>query len=508
MESKLKVVQSLITSGVKIELKISHDLLKAFISSELIDPKEIDQTAEIDWTSFEKSLSFFLENNLSKDLIDRRALKDALENIKTNKHKKDRRIAQGTAPGKARDGKLIYLVKPYSSEFSGQYNLSDKYQKRFDSIRAGDIVLRIYPPIIGTVGRTVDGKEIPGETGKETTVEIGENLKFLDQVKKSYQEVASLIDGFLTIDKNKINAEDTLTIKSDIDHHTGSIRFLSKVIIKGSVKSGFSVSSDKGITINGDSYGATLESSEGDIHVNGKIIGTDSIQHFNPISLDTDSLIRIQSKGSFKAESILSQNVFCFGDIIIEKSAGRCLLSSAASIFIGGSLYSARVRTVCGMEVRILGNDSEASTLIELLSTNEASREFLVLKEHYDKLIEEQRILSIFLGVYLDKPSSIHMLVPAHKLKIETALKKFMALKERSDKIKSQMDEVSKSSTNTKESRVNIIQTVYPGVIITSGDIIYRFDKKEDGPFAIVYHPSNKKFERTEISPLQCIFED
>jgi uncharacterized protein len=506
MANALTTISSFSNQGIKTDLKVTEDYLKAFINSEPEKSLVKHEQLLINWDLFKTETCNWLESQLDIDLIDSRALTDAFSKLKTETYAIDRKIAQGIKPGTPRDGKILFLVKPFSKSFSGAYSLKDKFQKHFDSVRKGDFILRKYEPKEGSPGRGVTGKVIVSSQGKQVEINIGEGIELLTP-ENSFTIAQAMKDGYVLKEANTVSVCETLTIDTDVNHKTGSISFVGSISILGSVKKGFSVQAEKELVVEGDCYDARLESLEKSIIIRGKIIGDDTIEHFSPETLESHSLVKIQAKEEVHAHTVQSQAIFSFGSIIIDKDASRCLLSSANSIRIGESLFAARIRTVCGIDVGVLGNKSGASNLIELLNPEQASREYMILIEKKDALLEQQRILSVFLGPYLENPLVLKRLQTTHRGKIESSLRTLIDLNKQIEKIDTLIASSKKHSKKSLYSRVNIHQKIFPGTRIIADDQEFYFSK-EEGPASILYDFTNKAFTRTVIAPLQCTFEE
>ncbi len=505
MSENLNTIATFSSQGIKTDLKISQDQHKAFICSDLEDPNNKEHV--INWELFTTEVCNWLESHLVIDFIDDRALKDAFTKLKEGIFKVNRKVAQGIKAGEPRDGKLIFLVKPFTKNFKGEYSVKEKFHNNFDNIRKGNFILRLYEPKEGTPGMTVTGEHLPSLQGKPVEISLGEGVDLLSP-DGSFSNAQATKDGYVLYESNTISVVDVLTIESDIDHKTGSISFIGSILVRGSVKKGFSVQAEKELTINGNCYNSHLVSNENNIIINGKVLGEDTIEHFSPETLESNALVKIQAKEDVRAKSIQSQAIFTYGTITIEEHASRCLLSSANSIYIGKSLYAARIRTVCGLDVGILGNQSGASNFIELLSPEEASREYMILLEKRNSIIEQQKLLSIFLGPYLENPASLKKLQAAHKSKIESSLKKLLDLNNQIEKIDTMITKTRNESKQSLAGRVNVKERAFPGTKIVAGDQEYFISEEITAPFSILYDFKNNTFIKTDIAPLECIFEE
>jgi uncharacterized protein (DUF342 family) len=123
-------------------------------------------------------------------------------------------------------------------------------------------------PEMGTVGRTVTGKNIPAKNGRDIPLPLGENV----HVAEDEVTILANINGQVVLTNGKINVQPIYTVKGDVNLKTGNIIFLGTVIITGNVDDGFSVKATGNIEVHGTVGKAELDA-EGDIIVNQGING-------------------------------------------------------------------------------------------------------------------------------------------------------------------------------------------------------------------------------------------
>jgi uncharacterized protein (DUF342 family) len=127
---------------------------------------------------------------------------------------------------------------------------------------------KVILPEMGTVGRTVTGKNIPAKNGRDIPLPLGENVR----VAEDEVTILASINGQVVLTNGKINVQPIHTVKGDVNLKTGNIIFLGTVIITGNVDDGFSVKATGNIEVHGTVGKAELDA-EGDIIVNQGING-------------------------------------------------------------------------------------------------------------------------------------------------------------------------------------------------------------------------------------------
>ena len=125
--------------------------------------------------------------------------------------------------------------------------------------------------------------------------------------------MVSQIDGCVSFKRNTVELSSLLEIPGDVDFSTGNIRFEGSVKIHGDVRSGFEVSADGSIEIDGAVENAILRA-KGDITVKGGFVGTGKGL--------------IQSDENVTVGYVRNQQIECNGSIFIRKEAVSCRLSS------------------------------------------------------------------------------------------------------------------------------------------------------------------------------------
>ncbi|MEA2110316.1 MAG: FapA family protein [Pseudomonadota bacterium] len=142
---------------------------------------------------------------------------------------------------------------------------------------------------------------------------LGENVTIPED---DPQIIVSTTNGYVKVENNRIEVRDTLIIDGDVNFKTGNLDFIGKIIVRGSVFSGFSVKA-KQLIVEGSIEGAHIEIDE-DLIVRGGIIAC-------------------QEKGVYCGGTILTKyvensRIQARGNIFIEKSALHSQIITAGSI--------------------------------------------------------------------------------------------------------------------------------------------------------------------------------
>lgn len=241
-------------------------------------------------------------------------------------------IAKGLVPLPGTNGRIEILVDIHSV---GKPRALD--DGRVDHHEIGTVInvksnvplARRIPPAAGIEGKSVFGKSIPPPIPEDVLLKqgIGTCISADDP-----NLLLSSIEGAVSIDKDgNIDVKRQRVIDNDIDYSTGNIVFAGDLIIKGTVRAGFTVEvqgnlkvcgnvedtrikSGGWIEIEGGAVGAGTGLIECMNHVKVRHLENFSIRSGDDVIIHEDSLhSSIVSEGKIKAKSIIGGSVNAFG---------------------------------------------------------------------------------------------------------------------------------------------------------------------------------------------------
>lgn len=257
-------------------------------------------------------------------------------------------VAEGIAPQKGDDAKILYNFETDNTKVrlkesqTGQIDF--KELNLIQNVVEGQPLAEKIPAKKGKGGKTVTGKYLPAESGKDIAIPLGKNTRLADD----QLTVVAETNGQVLLVKNKINVEPIMTVEGDVCVKTGNIMFLGTVYVKGNVDDGFSIKASGNIEVKGTVGKASLDA-DGDIVVSQGIIGKEGgsiragksiwAKFIQNIELLESGETIIVSDGILNSKVIANHKVICRGkraDIIgsqVTASEGvyaRNLGSSAA----------------------------------------------------------------------------------------------------------------------------------------------------------------------------------
>ena len=374
-----------------IAVKISDDYYKAYLSIEFFSSDVKVKSEEVIRLLKDKNVIFGLKYNIIEAIC---------QNGKTVFNEV---IAEGIPHENGQDASIEYLV---NKEHKAKPQVLDDGRVDFknmgfvETVKEGDVLAVKHPITKGKNGTTVTGKVIKSRDGKEAVFKIGKNVRMLPDGTKLIAEV----DGTVTFDGDKIAVIKLLEIKGDVGVETGNIDFQGEVVVNGNVTSGYKISCEGDLTVNGVVEGAELIS-HGNITISRGIQGHDAAY--------------VICEGQLTSNFINSANVNCKGDIetgaimnSIVKSDGKIVVKGKKGLIVGGEITSKSdiEANVVGSEMGIItsikiGVDVE---VIEELKT--LTSEVKELMEMHDKLDKSIKILKIKVEQNPEDERSIFML--------------------------------------------------------------------------------------------------
>jgi uncharacterized protein (DUF342 family) len=491
----MKTILSKETDYYKISCLLSDDGLKLFLN---LTPKINTNNIESIKDRLEDEICKILEEVINPDLIDIEVLRDTLQQLLLGKTVLERRIAKGTPAVNGRDGKLLFLVKKLSKEpelkSDEKGNVDLKELNFFDNIEIGQAVARIYPPHNGVDGSNALGQKIPAKPGNPTTIKTDDSLEIQKESENDgYLTIKSKKIGYLLQNANLLSISDELIINNNIDYKTGNINFIGNIKIRGDVQQGFNVKARGNIEINGNLYGGNLESLQGSVIVTKLAVGAENtyIRAAQDININLVQDYLLEASNTIK----------------ITKECRNCNAYTKTFMELpDASLVGGVAHVVCGLSAKEIGNDTGVTTIIEISSDLEMSKEY---QEIQNSIIQHERALELVklhLGPFAQNPKRIVFLKKELRDKIEKLLSKYEQLNQSLAKLNSKKNELLKASRYSKNVRISFSSIIYGGTNIISAEQEFEIKEPMKGPATIQFDHTKKQFHITEHSAVICEF--
>jgi len=205
------------------------------------------------------------------------------------------------------------------------------------SVRKGQLLASVVPPVNGTQGTDVTGRMIPAKPGRPIRVKPGNNVMF-----ESGQFFA-ICDGQVSITDRAISVNPVFEVNGDLDLRTGNIDFVGNITIRGNVPSGYELKAGGDIVVDGLVEAANLQA-EGNIIIKGGVAGA--------------MKGKVTAGGNLLANYLNQANVKAGQDIIVKSSILHSKLTASGNVdcrtgtIIGGTISAGR-----NIFVKELGNE-------------------------------------------------------------------------------------------------------------------------------------------------------
>ena len=407
--------------------------------------------------------------------------KDWIDNfiylVKTQKiEEKAYTIAIGLKPKDGNDGEIcipsILDNENKSTDFNIYLNVNVDFRYYLKDepvvVEQNDVIGFYIPPGRGEPGINVKGEIVQPKYGKELSIIVGKNVKYLNNkfISKSKGALKyNINDG-----KVYINVVDVCIIDGDVDYSTGNIEFPGTVIIKGEVKSSFIVSASS------DVYATrtlcAIIKAQGNIIIKEGIIG-DRL---------TNRRAYCSAGGIVKAKYIQYSEV---------ESSDRILVSK---YILHSSVYSEERVEVVGSPGRIIGG--KTVSYLGIISNSYGSKSGIYTKLiagisyksylYYEKLINEYESISKEIKLLTHYLGKFGKLEAKLSKSMETLNRKRLLYKNKQMELRKNIDQLKDLMAKYIPIKIEVKEYVYSRVEINiNGFIMLNKKIKRKGYFIL-----------------------
>jgi uncharacterized protein (DUF342 family) len=250
------------------------------------------------------------------------------------------------------------------------------------------LLMNIGEIIEGTNGYRIDGSMVKKQdvTNSDASIKIGKNVYYSDDGKSLYSKAPGHI--IWNDEKNFIDVEPIYIVDGNVDFSEGNIiDFVGKVLIRGDVKSKFTVSAEGDIEIQGSVEDANVKSINGNVFIAGSIV------HKMEGCVEAKDTVHcmIATNASIKADKV-----------IIEKEAMNCQITADTEIHVlgtpgvilGGEIYAKQL-----VSANSIGSSNWTPTKIHVGDVTELKQQLRVFRQKSsnlgDRLKEAKEIVTL-----------------------------------------------------------------------------------------------------------------
>lgn len=364
-------------------------------------------------------------------------------------------IARGEPKTDGIDAQINYYfdvdkeVKPSEDE---KGNVDYKNVNILTNAKKGDKLAELIPPVEGKDGMTVSGRKLAAYQGKLIKLPSGKNT--LPDPENPNLLIA-MTDGNVFSSKGVVEIDDVFEVKENVDYSTGNIDFIGSIIVKGDVKSGFTVKSGGDIEIWG-----VVEDAE--IIANGNVLLKKGITGRGQGKIISDGNVYLKfcenqsiiaKKDVIVGEELMHSNVQCEGKVIVSGKKG---------FILGG-----RTIATLGIEAKTLGNYHHAKTEIIVGIKEELRQKMIKVEEDIKKTEENSENVKKAIYTLAKIKISKKSLPPDKQALMEKLQNLQKILPEQKEGLFKQKESVMAEYAKYAGAQIKVYSTIYPGVRVT-----------------------------------------
>jgi len=359
------------------------------------------------------------------------------------------------------DGKDAFITYNFNTDRRAKPRLNEDGTVDFHEldnishIKKGDVLAVLTPEDPGESGINVYGSEVKPKKVQRAVLRHGRNLELIEDGKK----MVSLVDGHVILEGDKVFVSNSFDVPADVDNSTGDITYNGNVVIRGNVRTGFSVKAEGDVEVYGVVEGARIEAG-GNIVLRCGIQGMGRgciIAKGNLISKFIESA-NVRVDGFIETDTILHSKVEAKGDIFVR---GR-----------NGSIIGGHVMSTSLIEAAIIGSPMGTTTTVEV-GTDPAIREELAdikkkISEKSTEMEKYQQVLTL-----LNKKKVAGTLEKDKEPMITQMSKNIISITTRIKELSAKYESGMSLLELNKSAKIRIIKAVYQGTkIAIAGDFI------------------------------------
>lgn len=365
-------------------------------------------------------------------------------------------IAKGTEPRHGRDAYIEYL---FNTDLKARPTLKEDGSVDFfqlniiNHVKAGDCLAELHPEDPGDDGWDVLGNVTKPRNVKKEILRFGRNV----ELGEDRRTIFSQVDGHVTLVEGKVFVSNVMEVEN-VDISTGDINYEGNVQVNGNVCSNFKINARGNVEVRGVVEGAEIEAA-GNVTiargVNGMAKG--KIKAGGNVIAKFIENAHVEAKGYVETGSILHSNVTAGTEIRVGGKKG---------FITGGYVCATNL-----VDVKTLGSELGANTIVEIGINPETKRRYNELEEQLDEDTKMLRSAQPVLDAAKAKILS-GIKLPPEQVKHIQELSTTVTLKKKAmEAARKEMEELQELMNISSEAQIAVRDTVYPGTKIVISDV-------------------------------------
>lgn len=288
-----------------------------------------------------------------KSGIDAEALRSVVDSCRRGESVRSEVVAKGKQPVSSGDERLKFLIELAGGRavtIGADGRADYRKQNRFSSVVKDDKLARIFI----VKGESEDGWDVTGSSlaakqGASVTLDVGANIRSETDDEGNRTLIAEK-SGRLIYENNRIEVQENLYVKGDVDFSSGNIKFSGDVNVKGNVRSGFFVMAGGDISIGMNSEMSLLSSEKSIMVAQGIKGGGKAI---------------LRAKNSIQLSFAERATLLAVEDITVKNAVFGCKVKCNGKLRLiseKGYLVGGRIQARKGIEAANIGSISGSRT--------------------------------------------------------------------------------------------------------------------------------------------------
>ncbi|WP_303883218.1 DUF342 domain-containing protein [Acetomicrobium mobile] len=322
----------------------------------------------------------------------------------------------------------------------------------------GQVLAEKIPPKQGRDGINVLGKPIKAKQARDKNLPKGNNT----EISEDGLKLIAAIDGNLVVRDGKLHVMPVYEVDGDVDYSVGNVNFIGSVLIKGSVRDGFTVIAGSDIQVGGVVEAANLRAS-------GRILIRGGIRGMGRAHIEAESDII----ALFIDQSYVKSN----NNVIVERSIMHSTVMATEKITVMGGRRGVIVGGSCsaGFEISCvtLGSEMGTKTEVQVGIIPSLQQELKIILQNLEDLEEKLNSIENNLayikrleaqGMIDQSKRALMLQLSKAKLRLQSSVEFYDAQRQ---KLEGEILRVNEAC------RVKVKGACYPGVIINMRGITY-----------------------------------
>lgn len=366
-------------------------------------------------------------------------------------------IAKGIPPVQGRDARIDYLfnTNPNLKPQKNEDGTVDYHRlNTINHVEKGQCLARMEKEVPGQDGINVYGDVVPARQVKSKRFSYANNI----QVSEDGTEIYSMVNGHVSLVKDKVFVADVYEVPADVDTATGDIEYDGNVLVKGNVKSGFKISTKGDIIVEGVVEGAQL-------YAGGQIILKRGIHGMNKGLLKAEGNIitkfiesaTVSSNGYIETESILHSTVSARTDVRV---------GGKKAFITGGTVRAGNV-----VEAGNIGSEMGGDTKIEVGVEPNVKERYNKLQKEMQQLNKEIEQIRPILKNFAEKMVRQEPVSPEKQQKIQMLAKSLKEKQEQMAVMREEFEALHEKLLMSRDAKIKVRGTIYAGVWVSIADM-------------------------------------